>query len=127
VLAGSLSRTTAPWHIGDNGNNGYRFDGVVDEVRIANACFSADWISTYYRNVNSPSSFYTVGVQEYQSDLPPVISNEQPDNTSINIGFNPLLHAEVSGPDSDMINCELWTTVNGSWQLINSNTFITTS
>jgi len=68
-ITGSLSYTNSPWHIGDHGNGGYYFKGVVDEVRIANACFSNGWISTYYRNVNSPSSFYTIGTEESQGYL----------------------------------------------------------
>jgi len=124
---GSLSATTAPWHIGDDGNSELFFKGVVDEVRIANICLSSGWMSTYYRNVNSPSSFYSVGVQQTQSSLPPVISNEHPANISINIGFNPLLQASVFDPDGDMITCELWTNASGSWELLNSNTFNTGS
>jgi MSHA biogenesis protein MshQ len=62
VVTGSLSARTWSWHIGDDGNgDGFFFDGSVDEVRLSNACLSAGWIATYYRNVNNPSSFYSVG------------------------------------------------------------------
>lgn len=66
---GNLTATTSPWHIGDDGNIELFFEGVVDEVRIANACFSSGWISTYYNNVHNPSSFYTVGIEETQSGV----------------------------------------------------------
>ncbi|MCJ7570290.1 MAG: DUF2341 domain-containing protein, partial [Candidatus Thermoplasmatota archaeon] len=113
-VSGSLIGTNFAWHIGDNGNGALFFKGVVDEVRIANTCLSTGWISTYYNNVNNPSSFYTVSIEQTQSGLPPVISNEQPANTSKNIGFNPLLQADVFDPDGDMINCKLWTNAGGS-------------
>ncbi|MDH7506289.1 MAG: LamG domain-containing protein, partial [Candidatus Thermoplasmatota archaeon] len=61
---GSLSATNWVWHIGDNGNSGYFWAGVVDEARIANSVFSGGWIGTHYVNVIDPSSFYSVGVEE---------------------------------------------------------------
>jgi len=41
VLVGSLSQTSRPWQIGANGNNGFFFAGIVDEVCIANSAFSS--------------------------------------------------------------------------------------
>tara|TARA_B110000305_G_scaffold150943_1_gene167468 strand:+ start:668 stop:2317 length:1650 start_codon:yes stop_codon:yes gene_type:complete len=38
----------------------YRFNGVLDEMRIALTDFSADWIATEYNNQSSPSTFYSV-------------------------------------------------------------------
>jgi len=39
-------------------------DGKVDEVRISDKARSADWIKTCYNNQNSPSSFYTLGLED---------------------------------------------------------------
>jgi len=41
-----------------------RFDGKLDEVRIATTNRSADWVRTEYNNQSSPSSFYTLGPEE---------------------------------------------------------------
>jgi hypothetical protein len=38
--------------------------GVVDEFRISNSVRSAGWITTGYDNQNSPSTFFSVGIQE---------------------------------------------------------------
>ncbi len=40
-----------------------RFQGRLDEVRVANRALSADWILTEYNNQNSPATFYTVSAQ----------------------------------------------------------------
>jgi hypothetical protein len=116
---GTLTSTNYPWHIGDNGNGGLFWDGVVDEVRIANVCLSPGWISTYYGNVNNPSMFYSVGVEVTTSGLPPIISNPQPVNKSTNLDFNPLLQVHVSDPDKDFITTEVWTNASGIPQLLN--------
>jgi len=39
-------------------------DGNADEVRILSTQNSEDWIATEYNNQNSPSTFYTIGIQE---------------------------------------------------------------
>ncbi len=40
---------------------GIYFDGLIDEVRLSNNIRDFDWISTEYKNQNSPSTFYTLG------------------------------------------------------------------
>lgn len=37
-----------------------RLNGKLDEIRVANAALSADWILTEYNNQNSPSTFYSI-------------------------------------------------------------------
>ena len=65
----------------DNGQNQYfgcyntsyyRFNGVLDEMRIALTDFSADWIATEYNNQSSPSTFYSVSTQQTASAALPV-------------------------------------------------------
>ncbi len=43
------------------------FNGVMDELRIANTTRTTGWVQTEYTNQNSPSSTYTVGTQECQT------------------------------------------------------------
>ena len=45
------------YHTGTSGATNY-FDGTVDELRIANATRSDDWIGTEYNNQSSPSTFF---------------------------------------------------------------------
>ena len=45
------------------GETGNRFNGQMDEVRVANTALSADWILTEYNNQNSPSTFYTISAE----------------------------------------------------------------
>ena len=71
-VSGSLSNTNYRWHIGDDGHGGFPFDGVVDEVRIANFCFSADWFNACFDNVIS-DDFYVVGGEEDQSISSPLV------------------------------------------------------
>jgi hypothetical protein len=44
--------------------NGYWWTGIIDEVRVSNIGRNASWIATCYNNQNSPSTFYSIGVQE---------------------------------------------------------------
>jgi hypothetical protein len=48
-------------HIGAHSNNtGFKFEGFIDEVRIANKVRLDSWISTEYQNQNSPGNFYLI-------------------------------------------------------------------
>jgi hypothetical protein len=48
-----------------SGNEDY-LDGVIDEVRLSNVDRGVNWFLTEYRNMNSPSTFYTTYAQENQ-------------------------------------------------------------
>ena len=39
-------------------------DGVLDEIRVSDAQRSPEWIKAEYENMTSPSTFYSVGVEE---------------------------------------------------------------
>ena len=60
--SGALSASGVDVNIGRNGaySSDY-FTGTVDEVRISNVAYSADWIKTEYNNQLNPSAFYTIG------------------------------------------------------------------
>jgi uncharacterized repeat protein (TIGR02543 family) len=122
AVTGDLSKTTSQWHIGDNGDLGHFFKGVVDEVQIANTCFSSGWIRTYYNNLNTPSKFHLLSIEENQSGFPPVISHEKPGNTSINNQFNPTLEVTVTDLNNDDVYCEIWTNISGSWHQVMNTT-----
>ncbi len=43
-----------------NGQGGYNFTGIIDEIRISSVGRSADWITTEYNNQDDPNSFYSI-------------------------------------------------------------------
>lgn len=60
AATGAANTTDSNYAIGyDKGVSGRNFDGILDEIRIANVALSSDWITTEYNNQNSPSTFYT--------------------------------------------------------------------
>lgn len=46
-----------------SGSSGY-YAGTMDEVRVTPGLLSADWVKTEYNNINSPSTFYSMGNQQ---------------------------------------------------------------
>ena len=61
---GNIQTRATPLRLGTNGGYGEDFSGNLDEVRISSAARSGDWISTEYSNMNNPSGFYSIGVEE---------------------------------------------------------------
>jgi hypothetical protein len=55
----SITPTTADLFLGRLAGYGY-FIGELDEMRIANKARNANWITTEYKNQNSPNTFYTI-------------------------------------------------------------------
>jgi hypothetical protein len=51
--------------VGNRPGRGYSFDGTIDEIRALNSILSADWITTEYNNERRPSTFSSVGNEEY--------------------------------------------------------------
>lgn len=65
----------------------------LDEVRISNVTRSDAWISTEYNNQQSPSSFFSLGVEETPAGtVQPEISNPSPANgvTDVSISLSKL-------------------------------------
>jgi hypothetical protein len=61
---GNIIPNTQPLRIGqraDSATQNQGYDGLMDEVRIANLTLSADWIATDYQNQNDPGSFVSAG------------------------------------------------------------------
>jgi len=48
----------------DRSVDGYEWNGLLDEIRIANTPLSAGWIATEYANQNNPSIFLSIGPEE---------------------------------------------------------------
>ena len=55
-------------HPGSTSMTSRSFDGKIDEVRISSVARSASWLQTEYNNQNSPSTFYSIGIQEQSSN-----------------------------------------------------------
>ncbi len=62
--SGNISNNTDPLYIGRRSDD-RRYRGVLDELRVLDVALSADWVATEYANQNDPSSFYTVGAQDF--------------------------------------------------------------
>jgi len=57
--------TSAPLVFAKHGSSSSEyFNGIIDESRVGMTTRSADWIQTEYNNQNSPSTFYTVGIEQ---------------------------------------------------------------
>ncbi|HEX9892743.1 MAG TPA: DUF2341 domain-containing protein, partial [Gemmatimonadales bacterium] len=70
AYTGSSQTGTGDLHIGNSPDIILQeFDGGIDEVRIAAAARSAEWISAEYSNQNSPAGFYQVLDEELQADV----------------------------------------------------------
>jgi len=50
--------------VGTNSSVSNVFEGIIDQVAVSSIARSADWIATEYANMNSPSTFYSVGTEE---------------------------------------------------------------
>jgi YD repeat-containing protein len=62
--SGSFSTTTEQVALGsDSDVSGDFYAGDLDEFRLTGKVRSSDWIATEYNNLNSPSAFYAVGLE----------------------------------------------------------------
>ncbi len=59
-----LSDNTNPLYIGRRLDN-RRYRGVLDELRVSNTARSADWVATLYASQSDPSTFYSIGSEDY--------------------------------------------------------------
>jgi hypothetical protein len=56
-------------NLGRKEQNGFYFNGVIDEPRIIHSFRNSDWILTEYNNQNTPNSFYIVSAEMTASNL----------------------------------------------------------
>ncbi|WP_425391465.1 DUF2341 domain-containing protein [Ekhidna sp.] len=73
-----LSDNTNPLYIGRRLDN-RRYRGALDELRISNNARAEGWIITEYNNQSDPSSFYSLGTEDYNGNGGTATS----DNTTI--------------------------------------------
>ena len=98
----------------------YRYDGVIDEVRISDVARSAAWINASYQTMSSPSTFLAFGAQEIPN-VAPTQSNPDPANDAIGQNLNPTLSIQVNDTNNDAMNVTFRTNATGVWGDINSN------
>ena len=55
------------------------------------------------------------------------IQNENPEDGTTDVEFNPTLSAEITDANGDSVYWEIRTNAGGSWQTINSSTLIGTA
>ncbi|MFX0024360.1 MAG: LamG-like jellyroll fold domain-containing protein, partial [Candidatus Hermodarchaeota archaeon] len=76
----------------------YMFDGIIDEVRISNNIYSADWIKTEYNNQHKPQSFLTIGPEKSLDETPPTYSNLIESSDPLELGNTEVITINVSDP-----------------------------
>lgn len=69
IINDPLVTASASTFIGEDATNtGRRWNGMIDEARVASVARSANWITTEYNNQSSPSTFETLEAE--QSAIP---------------------------------------------------------
>jgi hypothetical protein len=63
IMSGAFNNNTDPVLIGKYGAD--IWNGNLDEVRLSNSARSGGWIATEYNTTNSPSTFASIGPEEY--------------------------------------------------------------
>jgi len=100
--------------------SGQYFDGVIDELRFSNIQRSDSWLRTCFRNQNNPNGFYSVSNEKRLAVDEPVITDEQPINSSSGISFNPTLQAIITDDHGDTVSWYIKSNCTGSWSVVNS-------
>lgn len=77
-------------NLGRKEQNGYYFNGVIDEARIIHSFRNNDWIQTEYNNQNVPNLFY-------------IVSSEMTASTLCNVLPIKLLNFNVKVVDKDYV------------------------
>ena len=67
----------------DDNNLDRSHDGDLDEMRISEGTFSADWVRAVYRNIAETDQFMTLGTPE--TTAPPPAIDQQPQGLNINV------------------------------------------
>ena len=65
---GMWSSSNTIW-LGNWDGGSLYYDGLMDEIHIADEVRSTDWISAEYNNQDSPATFYSVGGQETAEEV----------------------------------------------------------
>jgi len=84
--AGTLLNSADLLSIGNGQTPDTGTDGVLDEARLSNTARPVGWLLTQYRNVSSPSTFYTVEGMKVRSGF---YTGDAVDGRAIWVGFQP--------------------------------------
>jgi len=77
AISNIFNNDGTPLHIGKSSySSGREFDGVIDELQVLDVALSSNWVNTSYRNMDNPSSFYSVGSEIDINN--PDVSDENP-------------------------------------------------
>ncbi|NVM36033.1 MAG: DUF2341 domain-containing protein [Candidatus Lokiarchaeota archaeon] len=66
--AGTIVSSTGALRFGKRTSTDRWLNATLDELRISSVTRSVDWIATEYSNQNNPSSFYTIGTEQYAKE-----------------------------------------------------------
>jgi len=77
------------------------FDGDIDEVRISNVVRSIGWMKTTYSSQNTPSDFYSMGIEESKPTALSVLELELYNNPP---SYNTELYSDSSSYNVEMFN-----------------------
>lgn len=97
------------------------FDGALDEIRISSQARSVNWTLIDYNNQMDPSSFCDFGVEEVPYVPPePIISDPFPLDGATGVDFNPVLSANITDYQGDLLTVVFRTNATGTWQDLGS-------
>ncbi|MFW9904427.1 MAG: LamG-like jellyroll fold domain-containing protein, partial [Candidatus Thorarchaeota archaeon] len=91
------------------------FNGSIDEMRVSRVARSAAWIQTEFNNQNDPTSFYSTGPQEVDTNPPQINEFGVNDNGKGNIIF----YANVTDELTQVKNVSI--KINGSEYYMKQN------
>ena len=117
------NRVDDTYKVGTDRSENNPMDGLLDEVKLYHSSvLSSDWIETEYNNQLNPSSFYSVGSEQFVGNRGISLFNESPSNNAVGIPVGTVvLSISVSDPEGDLMNITFMTNATGSWQVTESN------
>ena len=101
--------------------DGEDWDGQIDEFRGSDINRSGEWMATEYNNQFSPSTFYTIGEEEYETFLFPNITLNSPQNR-FNSSSQDMIFNITGWDETNLTNVSLYGNWSGGWHLNETNT-----
>ncbi|MFX0008188.1 MAG: DUF2341 domain-containing protein [Candidatus Hermodarchaeota archaeon] len=74
------------------------FNGLIEEFRITSSARSPGWFETEYNNQYDPSSFYSIGEENFDI-IPPTYSNLSESSNPLELGETEVINITVSDPE----------------------------
>lgn len=101
-----------------NAHYGQYFEGLIDEVRVANVARSTDWIAAEYANQSSPSAFYSMSAEQINKTTPTITWNTPDPVTGGTLLSSTQLNATTSVPGTFAYNPPAGTVLNQGSQTL---------